>query len=1189
MSRKRTQRLNDFEHVLMRPGMYIGSTKNLRTNVYLYNDSTNKIISKTISDYNAGLLHIFKEILDNAVDNIQDSIAEGYEQTYIDITIDKETGMTSIKNDGKFIYAIKEDITYTDPITNKKTVTSLFPAETFFGYMRAGTNYDEESDYEHDSKGNLVYDDEGQPIPINGTKIGKNGIGSKATSIFSTKSIVEHTDTKHQKKLVITFENNLTKRSKPKVTACKSPKAYTKFTYYPDFEKFGIKGYSNNFIQMVKKMAYDVAFTSGIKVKFNGKLVKVNGLQKYAELFFSDSRKMLLFSGKANQKGRCDALIVEQTIEEAEEFGFRHISFANGNYTKEGGVHVNVNDDAIFKKMREWWNNKPKTKKDKDAPKVKKGDLEKFFFMFVVCTVKKPEFNAQTKFNLQGPVPPPAIVEPKMFNKMNKWDVVFYVDDMLANRLKRKIRRTENNKSGYVGGFGEKAADANCAGRAGKENCILYITEGNSAKGMVDNGITMLQNGQDHHGTFAIRGKFLNVTNATLSKINNNEEIQILKKIMGLHTGADYSDDAEFNTLRYQRKIVIVADADDDGIHIEGLLSNYFVRQHPELVKRGLIGKLKTPIIRMKKGKQIKYFFTKKKFERWLVKNEMSEENLKGWSAKYYKGLGTLDDDDVNYIFKEKLDYVVYTYKDSDLPVMDLGFNDKYANERKEWMMGNVYDRRRGDGELESEDEAFENEEIKSMSMTDFVNKVLINYHIENNDRSLPNVFDGFKESQRKIMYGCFLKKIFKQEYKVAQLGAYVAGNANYHHGEQNLPDTIVKMAQGFVGSNNIPLLINRGNFGSRHSAAKNNGAAAARYIYTLIDPIARHIFPEEDESLGVVDYTVDEGHRGEPVYYLPIIPMLLVNGSKGTGSGWSTTIPRYNPLDLVEWLRAHIRNKFDSGDNKYPTLLPWWRGFTGTVEEDGERTIISGKMRKHPKKKETFIIDELPVGMWTDNFKKVLDKLAMDKLIEKPSQNNGKNSVHFEIKCKSHFTLNIKNNMKCLVERKTFKNMVALDRYGVPTKYETPEDIMKEFFGVRYAAYVDRRKRKLAHLRENHRRAKAKHRYVVWVYNKKIDMRKFKNKEALVTWLRAPPKGIDPFLTEDEDHSFLTNIFITSMTQENIAKLQQNIKDIRGQHTALLKKKSWMIWLEELEVFEKEYNKFVVRREWGRGTKKKN
>ena len=118
-----------------------------------------------------------------------------------------------------------------------------------------------------------------------------------------------------------------------------------------------------------------------------------------------------------------------------------------------------------------------------------------------------------------------------------------------------------------------------------------------------------------------------------------------------------------------------------------------------------------------------------------------------------------------------------------------------------------------------------------------------------------------------------------------------------YQHGEQSLNQTIVSMAQDYVGSNNLNLLQPNGQFGTRLLGGKDS--ASPRYIYTCLAPITHTIMKNEDESLLQAQY--EEGIRIEPVCFLPVVPMVLINGATGIGTGWSTTIPNHNPIEIVD------------------------------------------------------------------------------------------------------------------------------------------------------------------------------------------------------------------------------------------------------------------------------------------------
>ena len=244
----------------------------------------------------------------------------------------------------------------------------------------------------------------------------------------------------------------------------------------------------------------------------------------------------------------------------------------------------------------------------------------------------------------------------------------------------------------------------------------------------------------------------------------------------------------------------------------------------------------------------------------------------------------------------------------------------------------------------------------------DFVDHELVNFSNADNIRSIPSVIDGLKPSQRKVLFGCFKRKQ-KAEVKVAQLAGYIAEHTAYHHGEMSLYSTIVGMAQDYVGANNVPLLSPNGQFGTRLSGGKDS--ASPRYIFTQLQTAARKIFPEADDSLLASQF--DDGQPIEPVNFAPIIPLLLVNGAQGIGTGWATSVPKYHPLDVVNSIRAKL-----NGDAIKP-LSPHYNNFKGEIvpEGNGKGSYLTRGIIEEVSSKEA-VITELPVGTWTSNYKEV-------------------------------------------------------------------------------------------------------------------------------------------------------------------------------------------------------------------------
>ena len=244
----------------------------------------------------------------------------------------------------------------------------------------------------------------------------------------------------------------------------------------------------------------------------------------------------------------------------------------------------------------------------------------------------------------------------------------------------------------------------------------------------------------------------------------------------------------------------------------------------------------------------------------------------------------------------------------------------------------------------------------------------MIHFSKSDNDRSIPNLVDGLKTSLRKILFTVFRRNI-RKELKVAQLSGSVSELSGYHHGEASLHGGIVGMAQNFVGSNNINLLLPNGQFGTRLEGGKD--AASERYIFTEPNPLTRLIFPESDDM--VLNYLDDDGMSVEPQFYAPIVPMLCINGCKGIGTGFSTDISPCNPLEVIDYLTHSLRGQ----STEHFSLNPYYNGFTGTITPigtskyliRGKYTIISDK-RVH--------VTELPIGTWTATFKKHLEDIVI-------------------------------------------------------------------------------------------------------------------------------------------------------------------------------------------------------------------
>lgn len=1148
MSMRTGHMLSKRQHILHRPQMYVGNIRNVETEMMVYQN--NEIVPKRI-EYNEALDRIVLEILSNAMDNKWVSDQVGKKMTYISVDV-QEDGRTTIANDGNFIPIVLTKYELEDERNPENTITQeMYPPQCFFGEFLSGTNYD--------------MDGSGEKRRTSGL----NGLGSKLTNVFSKEFKVTCLDPERKKKYEQTFKNNASVKPAPKITSYNLKKGMTQIEFLPDFSQFGVENYSEDFLALFKKHCVDCSMFIGIAITFNGEKINVRNLQQYSKLYLQPDVKSVHFKSDESE-----VVITEQSERTAMKKGFRQVSFVNGIITIEGGVHVDAWVNAILVPIRNMVNELFKPKKNEKTKQIKINleQLKKYFFVFVKCEVDKPEFGSQSKHKLLHPKPQVAKPSDVELKKILKWDFVEYLKNEIKSQEDRKIAKTDG-KQRFIG-LGKNADDANWAGGKNRKKCTLLLTEGLSAKGFVTPGIDDLPNGYDMYGSLALRGKPVNVTNNSVLKVNENAEIQLIKKMLGLEHGADYSKDSEFDKLRYGQ-VVLLCDADDDGIHISGLLLNYFWREFPELFARNYVKSLSTPSVRiLNKGLT---FYTHAQFKKWEQQNRDKEGKPK---IRYYKGLGSNTPKDSQEIFKDQK-LITYYEPENDIEYyMDLGFNDKFSDNRKEWLTN--YDPQ---SEIyEMEDGKLVKKEIDvvegNQSLTDFVDTKLILYHKRNLDRTLPNAIDGLKESQRKILYTCMEGKT-KESVKVVQLAGAVMEKTLYHHGDASLHGAITKMAQGFVGSNNIPLLFNDGQFGSREQGGED--AASPRYIFTRLENIVRKIYREEDDAL--LTYVEDEGKTIEPVNYVPIIPMILVNGAKGIASGFATDILSYNPETLVEWIEKWIHEKEKNEQLEKPKLIPWWRNYKGevTLKETGKVQTVTTRGLMH-KEGNTYHVTELPVKVWTNKFKEYIEtEFLKEKHITKLEKKRGNNEVHFVITPSRDFIPDIDANMKMMTKSVKLSTMVALfdDK---PKKYETPEEIIEDFCGVRYELYQKRKEHLLKRYRTELRKDKNKYKFITEIINKTLVIFN-REEQELFEEMRNKKYDEEP---GNEPFGYLINMSIRSMTKQRLEVLKKSINSLKQKILNLQQKSPGRLWSDDLEEFKTEYSKFLKTRDDGKVCKKK-
>ena len=434
-----------------------------------------------------------------------------------------------------------------------------------------------------------------------------------------------------------------------------------------------------------------------------------------------------------------------------------------------------------------------------------------------------------------------------------------------------------------------------------------------------------------------------------------------------------------------------------------------------------------TPILKAKKGKDVRSFYTLKEYENWLSKSP------KGWTTKYYKGLGTSTPTEAKEYFKDLDNHLLPFDWDTDdnSDYIDMVFRSNRTEDRKKWM-------------LETDPQDVEKYQTAT-PISSFINNEMITFSLSDNIRSIPNIYDGLKPSQRKILYTALSKNITK-DYAVSSLAGLVKSATKYHHGEVSLEQGIVNLAQDYIGSNNLPVLVPEGQFGTRLKGGKD--AASSRYINTYLSDITKHIFNKKDNN--ILNFLEEDGLTIEPETYKPVIPMLLINGSEGIGTGWSTNIPKYSAKDIIRVIENKINKK------KSNKIHPHYNGFTGDIEPTENGYITRGKYEL--TNSTTLLITELPVGYWTQDFVNLLHKMIEDKFIKDFIDHSTDTSVNIIINMSRENMIKISNKEKLIskfkLESKLHTSNMNAFVDGKIVKFKTPEDVIDIFYTKRLKDY---------------------------------------------------------------------------------------------------------------------------------------
>ena len=1086
---KKYKKLSPIEHVLLKPGMYIGDIDFHSDRQFIFKN--NKIVLENIS-WSPGLYKIFDEIIVNA-----------YDQNIRDNTLNKI--QVDILDDHFICYnnGIGIDV-------EKHPEHKIYIPELIFANLMTSTNYNDSEER------------------ITG---GTHGLGSKLTAIFSKKFIIEVWDKKRKLYYKQVIEDNLSKINQPEINKIVSGEGGVKITVYPDFKKFRKITNFNEMKSLLEKRVIDLVglVTSSVEIKLNNETIDKSSWENYLNYYQSD---WII--------GNCGKNNFNRPWEFAIRFNnnnydtYTHISFVNGIYTSRGGKHLEYFIDVIFPKLQKMV-----------SPELTKKLVKEYLNIALKTSIINPSFSSQTKEELMTSSTKFGVeceINNKFWDLLKQSDIINNLKQVVSLSSQKILSKLEGSKKTKIKGV-TKLEDANYAGSKRSIECTLILTEGDSAKATAISGISAIKDGRNFFGVFPLRGKLLNVREASTSNIANNQEITEVKKILGLKLGVKKEE------LRYG-SILLMMDADEDGSHIKGLFINFLDYFYPQLIEeKGFLKILVTPVVKATYKSEVLSFANLRTYTTWKDNNDTNK-----WSIKYYKGLGTSSAKEAQEYFinltKNTID-IIDTQKKGGNPDILLAFEKEKVNQRKEWLMN--YDAKN----------ILQLEPPTTITIKQFIHQELIHFSNYDNIRSIPSIIDGFKPSQRKVIYACFKRNLIN-EMKIAQLAGAVAEITAYHHGEQSLVSTIINLAQNFVGSNNINLLEPIGQLGTRLIGGKDH--SSARYIFTKLTEFIFKIIKKEDNT--ILEHLDDDGIPIEPKFYLPIVPICLINGAEGIGTGFSTSIPNYNIKDILEYLIGKL-----NGKHQQLKLIPYYNNFKGRIFSFDDKTFISEGILLFDGK--NIEITELPVKLWTSDYKEFLEELVESKdSVFKNYQNlSSDTEVKFILKVETDKLETVKKLLEIVDENglnqlykmlklyKTIKvsNLTLYDSKGSIKTYSNVNEIINEFYEFRLDWYEKRRLSLINQFEKNLEVILNQIKFLELVINDKGTIFN-KEEDELIKYFKE-----NKLKQKDNSYDYLLNIPFRKINKLNLEKYINDSVKIKKEIKDLKNKTNKDLWIADL------------------------
>lgn len=1180
------------QQILQNPDNTIGHPKaNMYDRYLLFKELTPEGLSLFIRleriFTSVGLETIWKEIVANAADNVSKSRRNG------NLNVGSIDFNYEIYQDGSVLFSITN---YGDPFpidivrNDVKKIDQLRPV-MLFQEENSSTNYSN-----------------------NRLGSGKNGIGQKATNIFSLYFKVELLNPIDHLSFVGEWKDNknpiYTDDNKHfKVEEYNGTNSMTRISFIPDLKRFNLPSISSEIIQSLEAYMMNFSYANKIPVRINGDSYDFSDISRFANLYFTNSNLpdviFTEYSSKIKKK-------IYNPWDPTIEFLARYtpnssvqISFVNGLYTDRGGSHVDAVYNAISAVLVEEINNKivknlkkdiikKKRKENKDKSKITDDEIEKTKVPIAVIKSKtitnrdimkhvsvviniqidNPEFTGQTKeifnseINIKLDSKSETIIE-------KKWPLKKILEKELNSKVGVDDLKLINNAK-----FIDKFEHPNLYKKS--KDLSIYMVEGDSAAGYARKLIDCYNQGKDTNGICKLKGVPLNVLTATIKQLSENNEFLSIIKGIGLKMDIPedqmdtyYLDPKNFNTLHY-KELIILTDSDTDGFHIRGLVLLMFFTYWRSLIARGFVKVWLTPYLRVTIGNTTLPFYTSNEWDVWLA-NYTSAFNqgqviipIDKFKFRWFKGLGSSEQEDIDEDFELNRS-IVYTYDDSTAGKMLETFDKRYADARKEWL---------------AQDININNIEIYTKTVTtrninDFIDQELILFGRDANSRTLRRVYDGLSLSQRKLLFYSFkhfnISSTTNKKYipsgtdTVAQEAKSIT---NYHHGVDSITGVLEGQARFYIGASNIQLYKDVGSFGTRFE----NGADCAAARYTKVSPsrLLPKIFRSED--LPVLDYKIEEGNSIEPRTYIPVVPVVLIIGVKATGNGWSSKIPCFNPFELIDYIKLIVIGEED----KVPkNMTPWYFGYQGEIrivdrktrdqvsektedDDDTKFSIIYFGIFSVDDKKQIHVT-ELPIGISGLKYRTKLQEWKDKDLIS-----------GFYDKCTADMIYFVIIGWKGAYDHKSlglslstgYGNFTCLDNNDNPIAISDTKTILLEFVKVRMEFYQLRQTYDYNKIQEQIRKQEEKKLTIELVNQDKLPLSKTNKKQQI--------KILEQY---NLSYDILDTIKSSSFSDEGYHDIIGKISILKEELDVVSKRDNVAVYMKELDEFKDELNKFYEQK----------